>query len=186
MNRLLYSKTQLLVVTHILVSISIYVNVCQEKIVTVCHCRCVHYYRDYLYKSDQNKETSQIILMLHKLKYPCLPSRNIYLVSIGQPQTSNQVQQIQTTIKSMKYSPINVLEISPIPCEVIICVCQGIHNKLHCYTRNHQYAKYRRSLFHRIIIFKDKPLRSYPNTESEDQQHPSNVQIYFGVDRSIL
>ena len=123
--------------------------------------------------------------MFHEVEYPSLTTRYVYLVSIGQSQTANQVQQVQTTVKCVKDCSVDILEISPIPSEVVVGVSERVHYELNCDTHDHHDAQDWRSLLHGVVVFEDEPLRSYPDTYGKNEQHPSNGEVDFGVDASV-
>lgn len=104
------------------------------------------------------EEKQQIKLMLKELKYPSPCSTCIDLMRIHKPKSPDQVYEVKTSVKCIKERPIDKLEISPILREVVIGIRQRVKDQLYCNNNGHEYAKNRRSLLHRIVIFEDEPL----------------------------
>lgn len=124
-----------------------------------------------LYHDHTKEEQQQIELMLKELKDPSLCSTCIDFMRIHKPESPDQVYEVKTSIKCIKERPIDKLEISPILREVVISIRQRVKDQLYCNNNGHEYAKNRRSLLHRIVIFEDEPLWSYSNRQCNDDQH---------------
>jgi hypothetical protein len=58
--------------------------------------------------------------MFEKFKNPSFSSRCVYLMSISKSQAAEEVNEIETAINSVKSASIDILEISPVSCEIVI------------------------------------------------------------------
>jgi hypothetical protein len=96
--------------------------------------------------------------MFHESENPCFSSRNIDLVRIGQPQTSDDVKQVETAIECVEEGPVCELELSPIASEVVVGIGQRVHYELHCDASYGEYAQYWRALLHGVVVFEYEPL----------------------------
>ena len=115
-----------------------------------CHCQ---------EKADQG------ILVFHEFEYPGIPARIIDLVSVGQPKTADKVEQIQTAVEGVECCSVYVLEIAPVPCEVVVGVGQRVHDQLNSHTRDHQDAEDGGALFHGVVVFEDEPFGAYAHAD---------------------
>ena len=61
-------------------------------------------------------------------------------MSVDKSKTTNYVDEIKTAIKGVEDSVIDIAEVIPISGEVVIGVCEWIHDELHCDTRDHDYT----------------------------------------------
>lgn len=70
--------------------------------------------------------------MFEELKDYSLTPGGIDLMGIDQPQATKQIDEIETSIKGIEGSAIDILEISPIPGEIIVGVGKWVDDQLYC------------------------------------------------------
>lgn len=68
--------------------------------------------------------------MLEKVEDFSLRSRNIHFVSIDQSKAAHQVNHVETTIKGVEDSSVNIFVIAPVSSKVVVGIGQGVHYQL--------------------------------------------------------
>ena len=182
MDGLLYSKAQLLIVGGIFVGVGIDVDEGEEK-VGLAVGRGED--GDDFEGGYQEEEPYQEVLVLHEGEYPGLSAGYVYLVGIGQSETAHEVEEVETAVEGVEDGPVYVLEAAPVPGEVVIGVGEGVHDELDGHAGYHENAEHGGPFLHGVVVLEDEPFRPYPHTDGQDQQHPADRYIHFGVDCGV-
>lgn len=141
MNGLLNSKSKLS--TGVILAIRIViVNVNEGKKVVVL-CKSVGY-NGYDFDSNHGKDKEhKVVFMFKKFEDPCFTTGCIYLMSVNQPQTSNQVDEVDPSIEGIKNGPVDVLEGSPVSSEVVSGISQRIDDQVDSDDHDSEDTEYR-------------------------------------------
>ena len=106
-------------------------------------------------------------------------------MGVGQSEAAHEVEQVETAVEGVEDGPVYILEAAPIPGEVVVGVGEGVHDELYGHTGDHEDAQNGGSFLHGVVVLEDEPFRPYPHADSQDEQHPADRYIHFGVDAGV-
>ena len=104
---------------------------------------------------------------------------------VGESEAAHEVEEVEAAIEGVEDSPVDVLKTAPVPGEVVVGVGEGVHDELDCHAGDHEDAEDGGPFLHGVVVLEDEPFRPYPDADGQDEQHPANRYIHFGVDARV-
>jgi hypothetical protein len=142
--------------------------------------------RNDLDSNPHQNENDQIVLVLKEFKDPSIVQRCVNLVRVDQPQTTHEIDKVETAVQRVENGTIGVLDLAPVEGKVVVGVDQRVEHQLDRKEGYHQDAEQRRTLLHQVVVLEDKPLLSDTHRRRHHNQHETHSQVDLRVHLLLL